>query len=139
MSLADQRPYEPGWLRRGTPRRMSSERSTVRRGRGLPRAPAVVRDLPGGGGGAARGGPPRLPAAAPQVQAPGALKRRVMSAVNEDAAREAGAGSRDAGAGSPTRSGAALRPVLAGLAVAAAVIALAVIAFRPRRRGRRFA
>jgi anti-sigma-K factor RskA len=70
-----------------------------------------------------------LPAAAPQLTAPSELKRRVMAAVREEVPRVSPSPSR-----APDRRPFAalrLRPALAGLALAAAVIALAVIAFAP--------
>ncbi|HYM53766.1 MAG TPA: anti-sigma factor [Solirubrobacteraceae bacterium] len=69
-----------------------------------------------------------LPAAAPQVIAPGDLKRRVMAEVRADARRlperEPGRAPRPRGTGRLRR-----RPAFAGLAAAAVVIALALIAF----------
>jgi hypothetical protein len=71
-----------------------------------------------------------LPAAAPQLTAPGELKRRVMSAVHEEAPRVSARPNRRAPA-RPAIPALRLRPALAGLAVAVAVIALAVIALAP--------
>jgi anti-sigma-K factor RskA len=71
-----------------------------------------------------------LPAAAPQLTAPSELKRRVMSAVHEEAPAAPARPGRPPGR-EPFRAR-RLRPALAGLAVAAAaVIALAVIALAP--------
>jgi len=70
-----------------------------------------------------------LPAAAPQLTAPSELKRRVMAAVHEEAARVSARPSR-----APTRPAfpaLRLRPALAGLTLAAVVVALAVIALAP--------
>jgi anti-sigma-K factor RskA len=71
-----------------------------------------------------------LPAAAPQLEAPGALKRRVMSSVHEDARVLRATAAQRAGARSSPRRR-RLGPALAALAVAAAAIALAVIALAP--------
>jgi anti-sigma-K factor RskA len=70
-----------------------------------------------------------LPAAAPQLTAPSELKRRVMAAVREEAPRVSARPSR-----APNRlafPALRLRPALAGVALAAAVIVLAVIALAP--------
>jgi anti-sigma-K factor RskA len=71
-----------------------------------------------------------LPAAAPQLTAPGALKRRVMAAVYEDQ-RQAEAPAQRRAARRPAPRRPWLRPGFAGVAVAAALIALAVIALAP--------
>jgi anti-sigma-K factor RskA len=71
-----------------------------------------------------------LPAAAPQVSAPPALKRRVMASVHEDVrrgeAREAGEAAR--ASRRPARAYPRWRPLLASAAVAAVVAVIAVIA-----------
>jgi anti-sigma-K factor RskA len=66
-----------------------------------------------------------LPAAAPQLAVPGDLKLRVMASVREDARRRAPSQSARASRRAASRT-AGLRPVLAALAVAAAVVLLAV-------------
>jgi anti-sigma-K factor RskA len=73
-----------------------------------------------------------LPAAAPQLTAPSELKRRVMSAVREEAPGALARPRRPRGRGASRAPRPRLRPALAGLAVAAAAaIALAVIALAP--------
>jgi anti-sigma-K factor RskA len=71
-----------------------------------------------------------LPAAVPQLTAPSALKRRVMSAVHEDAPRLPA----QAAARAPRRSALArlgFRPAFAGLAATAVAVALAIVVFVP--------
>lgn len=85
-----------------------------------------------------------LPAAAPQLSAPPALKRRVMASVREDARRRAAHGADEladdhrAHAYAPARGWRAQalarlqwRPNLAAATLAVAAIALAVVAFAP--------
>jgi anti-sigma-K factor RskA len=67
-----------------------------------------------------------LPAAAPQLTAPGDLKRRVMGAVREDARGESADPHRRAALRVSRRRGA-----LAGVAVAALVVLLAAVVFAP--------